>query len=89
MTKQTTIVKQAEGESLKSLLGQRVMLFCLNYIYDGTLEAITDTAVLLADPSIVYETGPFSQAGYKDAQKLHTAKWYVSRSAIESFGLGK
>lgn len=74
---------------MEALLGQRVMLFCINYIYDGTPEGINETCVLLTDASIVYETGPFTQSGYKDAQKIHTAKWYVSLSSIESFGAGK
>lgn len=85
----TKIVKQVEGEGLESLLGQRVVLFCLNYIYDGVLEGINDTCVLLTDASVVYETGPFNKAGYTDVQKLHTDKWYVQRGAVESFGMGK
>ena len=85
----TKIVTQVEGEGLESLLGQRVMLMCLNYIYDGTLTGINDTCVLLEDASIVYETGPFNTKGYSDAQKLHNKKWYVQRAAIESFGPGK
>jgi len=85
----TKIVKQVEGEGLESLLGQRVVLFCLNYIYDGILEGINETCVFLTEASVVYETGPFSSTGYKDAQKLHTAKWYVALSSIESYGVGK
>lgn len=84
------LVKQVEGEGLDALLGQRVLLFCLNYIYTGVLEGVNESCVLLTDPSIVYETGPFKgSAGYKDAQPLHADKWYVQRGAIESFGVSK
>jgi hypothetical protein len=84
------IVEVSENEEgLKSLLGQKVLLFCLNYIYAGTLAGVNDYCVLLTDPHIVYDTGAFSQSVYKDAQALHVKQWYVNRSAIESFGVGK
>lgn len=82
-------VTEVQGEGLESLLGQKVLLFCLNYIYTGTLLGVNESCVLLESPSIVYETGAFSDKQYKDAQRLHTDKWYVSRGAIESFGVGK
>ena len=82
-------VTEVQGEGLKSLLGQNVLLFCLNYIYTGKLAGINETCVLLESPSIVYETGAFSESIYKDAQRLHTNTWYIQRSAIESFGRGK
>lgn len=82
-------VQEVENEGLISLLGQNVVLFCLNYIYTGKLTGVNETCVLLEDPSIVYETGPFNQKGYKDAQKLHVSKFYIQRGAIESFGESK
>jgi hypothetical protein len=36
----------------------------------------------------VYETGSFSEAKWKDAQKL-PGNWYVARQAIECFGFMK
>ena len=74
---------------MEALLGQNVLLFCLNYIYAGTLAGVNETCVLLENPSIVYETGPFTDSKYGDVQKLHTKNWYVMRTAIESFGVGK
>ncbi len=87
--KQIVTVTEVEGEGLESLLGQNVLLFCLNYIYAGKLVSVNSTFVKLEQAKIVYETGPFNTAGYKDAQSLPGAAFYVQTSAIESFGLGK
>jgi len=75
---------EESSEGLVKLLGERVTLFCLNYIYTGTLAGVNDTCVLLDDPAIVYETGAFADAQWKDAQKLPSSL-YVMLSAVESF----
>lgn len=72
------------GKGLAGLLGERITLFCLNYIYTGELAGVNDSCVLLEDPAIVYETGDFSAKSWKDAQKLPN-KLYVQIAAIESF----
>jgi len=79
------IVEDVQDEGLVKLLGERVTLFCFNYIYAGTLVGVNDTCVLLTDPAIVYETGPFTEAKWKDAQAL-PHEIYVMIGAIESFG---
>ena len=79
------IVTEVSGEGLEKLLGEKVTLFCANYIYTGTLTGVNDDCVLLTNASIVYETGPFSDKKWKDAQELG-GDWYVQREAIESFG---
>ncbi len=78
------IIQEVEGEGLVSLLGQKVTLFCMNYFYHGTLTGVNDEDVLLTDASIVYETGPFNEDGFKDAQPLPN-DLYVRTSAIESY----
>lgn len=83
--KKIVTVSEVEGEGLIGLMGRRVTLFCMNYIYTGTLTGVNDTCVLLEDPSIVYETGDFSSKTWKDSQKLPYS-WYVQISSIESFG---
>lgn len=88
MLKKIVSVQEIEGEGLTALLGERVTLFCLNYIYTGDLVGVNDTCVLLSDPSIVYETGAFDTASWKDAQKLPNSL-YVQTSAIEAFGVIK
>ena len=72
-------------EGLTALLGERVTFFCMNYIYTGVLSGVNETCVLLDEPSIVYETGPFDSSGWKDAQRLPSSL-YVQISAIEAFG---
>lgn len=84
-----TIIKEVEGEGLAALLGKRVLLMCAGYFYEGELIGVNDTCVKLSDPSIVYETGKWSDKGYSDIQKLHASEWYVATGLIESFGVSK
>ena len=79
------IVDEVQGKGLEKLLGEIVTLFCLNYIYTGQLIGVHDTCVLLKEPSIVYETGAFTDPKWKDAQALPN-ELYVMTQAIESFG---
>jgi len=79
------IVEQVEGEGIIKFLGERITIFCANYIYTGTLTDVNDDCVLLSDAAIVYETGPFTDKVWKDAQKL-PGPWYVALAAIESYG---
>ena len=81
-------VIEVENEGLVSLLGQRITLFCMNYIYTGDLEGVNDTCIKLANPAIVYETGAFGASEWKDAQDLPN-ELYVQNAAIESFGVVK
>lgn len=83
------IIEETENQGLESLLGERVLLMCTGYFYEGKLEGVSEQCVELSDPYIVYETGSFSDEAYKDSQKLHTEKWFVSIPLIESYGLGK
>lgn len=83
------LVENVENEGLDGLLGEEVLLMCGNYFYAGKLIGVNESFVKLGDPSIVYETGAFTNKTYQDVQKLHTPFWYVQRAAIESFGLGK
>jgi hypothetical protein len=82
--KKLVSVTDVEGEGMLGLLGQRITLFCMNYIYTGELEGVNATCVKLKDAAIVYETGDFSTKEWKDAQKLAPAV-YVQIAAIESF----
>ena len=82
------IVDDVTGEGLEKLLGETVTLFCLNYIYTGKLIGVNAVCVLLSEPKIVYETGPFTEARWKDAQAL-PHDLYVMIGAIESFGIVK
>jgi hypothetical protein len=79
-------VVEVDNEGLISLMGERVTLFCVNYIYEGILAGVNDTCVLLEDAGIVYETGALKGTGWKDRQAL-PSKHYVQTAAIESFGV--
>ena len=74
---------------IESFLGKSITIFCANYIYTGTLEGICDEgSIRLSNAHIVYETGELTAKQWKDAQSLG-GDWYISPSAIESFGPGK
>ncbi|MFN0314756.1 MAG: hypothetical protein ACKVQA_06950 [Burkholderiales bacterium] len=75
---------EESGEGLIKLMGERVTLFCMNYIYTGKLTGVNETCILLEDAAIVYETGAFTDAKWKDAQALPQPV-YVMLSAVESF----
>lgn len=81
-------VQEVEGEGLISLLGQRITLFCLNYIYTGKLVGVNDTCVQLENAAIVYETGAFNDKKWKDAQSLPN-NIYIMNACIEAFGIVK
>ena len=81
-------VEEVSGEGLVGLMGQTVTLYCLNYIYTGLLVGVNESYVKLEKAKIVYETGPFNEKEWKDAQAL-PGDWYVQLSAVESFGILK
>jgi hypothetical protein len=87
--KKLVSVAEVEGEGFESLLGEKVILLCANYFYTGKLIGVNDSCVELEDAAIVYQTGPWDSKGYTDEQKLHIKPFYVSTSAIESFGASK
>lgn len=80
-------VTEVDGEGLIGLLGEKVILFCLNYFYAGTLAGVNEDCVLLEDGGIVYETGAFSDKSWKDFQKIGNV--YVRIDMIEAFARGK
>ena len=77
-------VERVEGEGLMALIGQRVLLMCMNYFYEGVLAGVNDTCVLLEDPGIVYETGKWDEIKWADRQQL-PGPHYVQVASIESF----
>ena len=84
--KKIVSVQEVDDEGLVGLMGQRVVLFCANYIYSGILNGVNDTCVLLEDAGIVYETGSFSDKKWKDYQKVGD-KIYVTIHSIEMFAV--
>lgn len=82
------IVEEVNGEGLEKLLGERITLYCGNYIYTGKLMGVNTSCVLLHDAGVVYETGPYTDKHWKDMQLL-PGPWYVMLAWIESFGVLK
>lgn len=82
--KKLVSVQEVEGEGLVGLMGQRVTLFCLNYIYTGKLTGVNESCVKLEDAAIVYETGELCSKTWKDAQAL-PKPCYVMLRCIESY----
>lgn len=82
------IVQVEESNGFEALLGERITLFCLNYIYTGKLVGVDESHLLLEEAAIVYETGPFNEPKWKDAQPLPQA-WRVQIGAVESWGILK
>ena len=82
------LIEEVSQEGLDKLIGERITLFCMNYIYTGKLSGVNETCVLLTDAAIVYETGELTTKDWKDAQPL-PHDWYVQLSSVESFGILK
>lgn len=83
------IVEEIENEGLGGLLGERVLLMCAGYFYEGKLIGVNDSFVKIDDAAIVYSTGEWKDKTYADIQKLHQKEWYIQRGLIESFGRSK
>lgn len=78
-------VTEVEGEGLTALLGENVLLFCMNYNYAGRLVGVNEYDVLLEDAVLVFETGSFDSKTWKDAQRLPGGQHYVRTACIESY----
>ena len=77
-------VTEVSGEGLEALMGERITLFCSNYIYTGLLVGVNDIFVKLEQAAIVYETGELKSKDWADAQELpHPC--YAMTASIESF----
>ena len=83
------IIEDTESQGLVSLLGEKVVLLCMNYTYAGKLTGVNSDHVELEDAHIVYETGEWSSTKWKDAQKLSMQPTRVMIDKIEAYGVGK
>jgi hypothetical protein len=87
--KKVVNVTEVNGEGLIKLLGEQVTIFCANYIWTGLLLGVNEDCILLENPAIVYETGPWDDKKWKDSQALSTKEFYIMKNAIEAFGIVK
>lgn len=87
------IAAAAAKTMLKKLIGQRVTIWCANYIYIGKLMAVDTDECRLTEASVIYETGDLKapttgEAPYRrDIQALPGSEWFIRLAAIESFGV--
>ena len=82
------VIEVDELGGFDAVLGQKIVVFCMIYIYTGTLSAVYDDHIELDDARIVYETGSLTKGDWKDAQEL-LGPYRVMVSAIESWGPAK
>lgn len=78
-------VEEVDNEGFLGLLGQDVIIFCMNYIYAGVLVGVNDTFVKLDNAHIVYATGDFNSKNYSDAQRI-AKEFFIQLNSVESFG---
>ena len=86
--KKSVQVVEVENEGFLALMDEVITIFSLNYIYTGRLIGVNESCVLLDNPSIVYDTGPFDNKKWDNAQALPN-QVYVQINCIESFGIMK
>ena len=74
-----------QRSDFRSLIGEYVMIMCLNYNYYGKIDGTNDGFVYLSNAHIVYETGSWSNAAWEDAQRLPNGKANIAIGMIESW----
>jgi hypothetical protein len=79
-------VTEVDREGLEGLMGEYIVVWCLNYIYSGKLVGVNTNDILLDEAEVVYETGELTAKAFKLSQKL-PGPWYVRTSVIESYGV--
>ena len=67
----------------EELIGEHVLVFCMNYIYTGVLIKVDQTVVVLDQAAIVYETGALDSNEFTNAEKL-AHKLFIGTISIES-----
>lgn len=78
-----TEIVDVEGGPV-TMLGMTVVVMCTSYIYTGTLTGVNAHFIEVSEPSVVYETGPWSGATFKDVQRLPTKKQILFYGQIEN-----
>ena len=73
--------------NLEKLKGERVLLMCAAFFYEGTVVEVSDSEVTLESPVIIYDTGEWKHTGYTSAESMGKPQLYVQRQAIEAYRL--
>ncbi len=83
------IIETEDAAGYEALLGENVILMCMNYNYAGKLTGVNGDHVELSDASVVYETGEWNAPKWKDAQPVPMNPLRVNKSSIEAYGKAK
>lgn len=83
------LITEEENEGLLSLLGQTITVMGAVYFYTGKLVGVDETCIKIENPKIIFETGPYTDKEWKNAESLNVKYWYVKLDMIESFGVLK
>ena len=84
------LVEEVQGEGLEALLGERVILLCAAYFYEGKLVGVNDDDVILGDPHIVFGAGSWEESSYSTIEAIkHADEWRIRTASIESYGRSK
>ncbi len=78
------LVKETDQEGLLALMGKKITLYCVNYIYTGKLVGVNTDVIKLDAAEIVYETGPHSDKSWSSSESFPNPV-YIRLSAIEMF----
>ena len=76
-------------EQLVELVGKKITVYCVNYIYAGTLDTVSKKAITLTGAKIIYDTGEFSGKDWKISSDFPKGTWNIMIQSIESFGILK
>lgn len=79
----TTEIVDVEGGFI-TLLDTEVYVQCTSYAYTGKLSGVNHTFIELSEPSLVYETGSWTDKKWKNAERLPCEKIVLLVSQIES-----
>ena len=83
-TKATTKTK-AVGVGVAQFMGKSILLKCMNYFYFGKIIGVDAFGATVQDCYVVFETGAFDAAQFKDAQKIGD-RFVIALQSIEAFG---
>lgn len=79
------LIEDTDATGLESLLGERVQVWCLNYIYTGKLTGVNTHDIELTDAAVIYETGKLTGKP-TNVEAFPAGPWFVRMGAIESYG---
>jgi hypothetical protein len=83
VTESVDTVVDVEGGYI-TMLDKEVYVICTSYAYTGTLSGVNNTFLEISNPSIVYDSGPWTAKKFSDVQALPTKKVVIQLSQIES-----